>query len=122
MRAPFKLIDSFKSLFSIVIRLPSEGLTVSFVLNPKSFESLLFKTVDFGTSSKELPSDYFDLIISNNALEHCENPFLELKELHRSLKKNGKICIVVPLDSLNYKYVSNDIDFHLYSWSPINKT
>lgn len=70
--------------------------------------------------SKELPSDYFDLIISNNALEHCENPFLELKELHRSLKLNGKICIVVPLDSLNYKYKSNDIDFHLYSWSPMN--
>ena len=71
-------------------------------------------------SSKELPSIYFDLIISNNALEHCENPFLELKELYRSLKKNGKICIVVPLDSLNYKYKSNNINFHLYSWSPMN--
>lgn len=39
-------------------------------------------------SSNELPSDYFDLIISNNALEHCENPYLELKELYRALKKN----------------------------------
>ena len=37
--------------------------------------------------SNELPSDYFDLIISNNALEHCDNPFLELKELYRALKK-----------------------------------
>ena len=71
-------------------------------------------------SSKELPSDYFDLIISNNALEHCENPFLELNELYRALKKSGKICLVVPLDSLNYKYKQDDKDFHLYSWSPMN--
>ena len=71
-------------------------------------------------SSKELPSDYFDLIISNNALEHCENPFLELNELYRALKKSGKICLVVPLDSLNYKYKKDDKDFHLYSWSPMN--
>ena len=71
-------------------------------------------------SSKELPSDYFDLIISNNALEHCDNPFLELKELYRALKKNCKICLVVPLDNLNYKYKDDDKDFHLYSWSPMN--
>ena len=71
-------------------------------------------------SSKELPSDFFDLIISNNALEHCENPYLEIKELYRALKKNGKICLVVPLDSVNYKYNKDDINFHLYSWSPMN--
>ena len=71
-------------------------------------------------SSKDLPSDFFDLIISNNALEHCENPYLEIKELYRSLKSNGKICLVVPLDNPNYKYDKNDINHHLYSWSPMN--
>ncbi len=71
-------------------------------------------------SSKDLPSNFFDLIISNNALEHCENPFLEIKELYRALKKDGIICVVVPLDSLNYKYEKDDINFHLYSWSPMN--
>ena len=38
------------------------------------------------------------------ALEHCDNPFMELKELYRSLKKNGKICIVVPCDNIKYKF------------------
>ena len=71
-------------------------------------------------SSKDLPSEFYDLIISNNALEHCENPYLEIKELYRALKRNGKICLVVPLDSLDYKYEQNDINFHLYSWSPMN--
>jgi SAM-dependent methyltransferase len=70
--------------------------------------------------SKELPSNFFDLVISNNALEHTDNPLFELKELNRSLKKRGKICIIVPLDSIKYNYKKNDKDFHLYSWSPMN--
>ena len=72
------------------------------------------------SNSKKLPSNFFDLIISNNALEHTDNPLVELKELYRSLKIGGKICIVVPLDTLKYKYKNNDKDFHLYSWSPMN--
>jgi len=71
-------------------------------------------------SSKEIPGDYYDVVISNNALEHVDNPLVELKELYRSLKKNGKICIVVPLDSKKYNFKKNDKDFHLYSWSPMN--
>ena len=43
-----------------------------------------------------------------------------MKELYRSLKINGKICIVVPLDNKKYKFKKNDKDFHLYSWSPMN--
>jgi SAM-dependent methyltransferase len=72
------------------------------------------------SKSKQLPSNFFDLVISNNALEHTDNPLFELKELNRSLKKNGKICVIVPLDSIRYKYKKNDKDFHLFSWSPMN--
>ena len=72
------------------------------------------------SSTRKLPNNFFDLIISNNALEHTDNPFIELKELYRSLRKGGTICIVVPLDTLKYKYKKNDKDFHLYSWSPMN--
>ena len=71
-------------------------------------------------SSKDIPTNYFDTIISNNALEHTDNPLIELKELYRSLKNNGIICIVVPLDNKKYKFIKNDKDFHLYSWSPMN--
>ena len=71
-------------------------------------------------SSKDLPNNFFDVIISNHALEHCDNPFLELKELYRSLKDNEKICIVVPCDNIKYKYNEKDPHKHLYSWSPSN--
>lgn len=70
--------------------------------------------------SKDLPSNFFDLIISNNALEHCDNPFLELKELYRALKPGSKICIAVPCDNIKNKFKETDIHKHLYSWSPNN--
>ena len=61
-----------------------------------------------------------DLIISNHALEHCENPSDLIKELKRKLKKGGQIIIVVPLDSFKYRYNENDVNKHLYSFSPMN--
>ena len=71
-------------------------------------------------SSKDLPDNFFDLIISNHALEHCDNPYLELKELYRSMKKGSKICITVPCDNKKNKFSKNDPHKHLYSWSPNN--
>ena len=71
-------------------------------------------------SSKDLPDNFFDLIISNHALEHCDNPYLELKELYRSMKKGSKICIAVPCDNIKNKFSKNDPHKHLYSWSPNN--
>jgi len=71
-------------------------------------------------SSKDLLNEFFDLIISNNALEHCDNPFLEIKELYRSLKKGGKICLIVPLDGLSFHFTEDDICNQFYSWSPAN--
>ena len=78
------------------------------------------KGIKVFSNSSLLPSDYFDLIISNHALEHTDNPLLELKNLHKSLKKDGQICIVVPLDNKSYSYKKNDINFHFFSWSPMN--
>ena len=71
-------------------------------------------------SSNDLPDDFFDLIISNHALEHCDNPYLELKELYRSMKKGSKICIAVPCDNIKKKFTESDPHKHLYSWSPNN--
>ncbi|MFN4867470.1 MAG: class I SAM-dependent methyltransferase [Cyanobium sp.] len=71
-------------------------------------------------SSGDLPDDQFDLVISDNALEHAEHPLQELRHLHRSLKPGGTICIVVPLDHKSFAYKTENIDYHLFSWSPMN--
>tara|TARA_B100000989_G_scaffold97555_3_gene71034 strand:+ start:2570 stop:3211 length:642 start_codon:yes stop_codon:yes gene_type:complete len=71
-------------------------------------------------NSEELPTDKFDVIISNQVLQHCENPRKELLNLYKSLKKNGKIIIYVTCAGPDLNYRSDDINFQLYSWSPMN--
>jgi len=67
----------------------------------------------------DVPDNYVDIIVSNNALEHTHHPLDELKKLHNKLRKNGKIIFVVPCENIGYKYEINDINQHLYSWSPM---
>lgn len=61
-----------------------------------------------------------DIVISNNCLEHTTNPFHLIAELYKKLKNGGRIVIVVPLDSYNYRWMPNDVNNHLYSFSPMN--
>jgi SAM-dependent methyltransferase len=81
------------------------------------------KSEDIGVKSVEsaaiLEDSFADLIISNHALEHTTHPLEELKELYRILKPGGKIVFVVPCESISYSYKPNDINYHLYSWSPM---
>ena len=66
--------------------------------------------------TSDLPENKFDVSISNQVLQHCENPRLELLNLYKSLK-NGKIvlCVLCAGPKLNYK--KDDVNFQLYSWA-----
>lgn len=67
----------------------------------------------------DLEDESVDVIISNSALEHTLNPLEELKELYKKLKTGGSIIFIVPCENISYKYKPNDINHHLYSWSPM---
>jgi SAM-dependent methyltransferase len=103
------LLDSFENIEKFGVEINEEARKIAIKNKIKTYES-----------SFDLPSNFFDLIISNNALEHVDNPIIELKELYRSLKIGGKISLVVPCDNITYKFKKNDINFHLYSYSPMN--
>jgi SAM-dependent methyltransferase len=61
-----------------------------------------------------------DVIISNHCLEHTLSPYEFINKMYSKLKIGGKIILVVPLDSYNYKWKPNDVNNHLYSFSPMN--
>lgn len=67
-----------------------------------------------------LGSSSVDVIISNHALEHTLNPLEEIKTLHTLLKEGGIAHFFIPLDSIKYAYNPDDINYHLFSWSPQN--
>lgn len=71
-------------------------------------------------SSDDLPDAWADVLISNSALEHVEYPLGELRKLWRKIRPGGRIVIVVPLETLDSVYRPDDINQHLYTWSPLN--
>ena len=88
-------------------------------INQTALETAKNNEVEVYKSVEDVPNEYVDVIISNNALEHTLRPLDELKLLYKKLKKNGKIIFVVPCESISYAYKPNDINHHLYSWSPM---
>ena len=71
-------------------------------------------------SLDKVPDSSFDIIISSHCLEHVKSPFEIIKQLYNKLKPNGKIVIVVPTDNYKVKWFPDDINYHMYSFSPMN--
>jgi SAM-dependent methyltransferase len=95
------------------------GKKVGVEVNPAAAETARKNGIEVFSSLEQVPDEYVDIIISNNALEHTLQPFKELKSLFAKLKVSGKIIFVVPCESITYSYKPNDINHHLYSWSPM---
>jgi SAM-dependent methyltransferase len=67
---------------------------------------------------RTLGPEAVDVIISDNALEHALEPWRELAAMRPLLKVGGRIHFVVPCENITWKYRPDDINQHLYSWSP----
>ena len=89
-------------------------------INPVAIKISKLKKIKVFNNSKHLKKNYYDKIISHNTLQHCENPSCEIQNLYKSLKKNGTIIIITACGSRDYKYIPEDINFQMYSWSPMN--
>jgi len=89
-------------------------------INEKAFQFCRSKGLNVYNSIEELPNDYFDLIISNHALEHIPNPYDALGVLKHKLKKHGRIAFCLPIDDWRAQksFKKSDINNHLYTWTP----
>lgn len=89
-------------------------------INPtarQTADSIGIRTV---ATAAEVPDEWADVIISNNALEHTERPLDEIKALLPKLKRGGRIVFVVPNESIIWKYAPGDVNQHIYAWSPMS--
>lgn len=51
-----------------------------------------------------IPDESFDYIISGQAFEHIEYPWLTIKEIFKKLKPGGVICIIAPNSTPEHRY------------------
>jgi len=49
-------------------------------------------------NSEAIASDYFDVVVCTEVLEHVLDPFAAVREIHRLLKPGGKLYGSTPLD------------------------
>jgi SAM-dependent methyltransferase len=62
-----------------------------------------------------------DIVISNHALEHVPHPLSALREIRSKLVCGGRLMLCLPFDDWRTQahYVPDDINHHLYTWSPL---
>lgn len=67
---------------------------------------------------RQFKSDFYDEIYMSHILEHLDKPFEVMKELHRILKRKGKLTIKVPHFSRGFTHSQHsrgfDVSFPLY--------
>jgi SAM-dependent methyltransferase len=88
-------------------------------INPKAAETARKNGIEVHQTVEEIPDGSLDVVISNNALEHTLQPLEELKSLYKKLKPGGRVIFYVPCETVLFRYRPNDINHHLYSWSPM---
>jgi SAM-dependent methyltransferase len=59
----------------------------------------------------------FDIILCRHVLEHVHDPLTILKDIKSLLKSDGFLILVLPYEK-QLKPVKEEIDFHLFCWTP----
>jgi SAM-dependent methyltransferase len=95
------------------------GKRVGVEVNPAAFETARRNGIEVFARADDVPDDHVDVVISNHALEHALRPLDELKALYRKLRRGGKIVFVVPCEAISTKHRPDDVNHHLYTWSPM---
>jgi len=87
-------------------------------VNPEARRTAENLGVPTAADLAEVPKNAFDRVISNNALEHVQNPFPVLGQLLEKLRPGGLLILVVPCETIRMRFRQNDPNHHLFSWSP----
>jgi SAM-dependent methyltransferase len=73
---------------------------------------------DLGKFPYPFKDEYFDLVEADHVLEHTEDPFKTMKEIHRIMKHNATLIIRVPHFSRGFTHADHkrgfDVSFPYY--------
>lgn len=93
-------------------------------VNSPSIQEAQEKNITIHEALSNVEDSFIDVVISYHALEHVINPAQQIQQLHRVLKKGGKIILIVPSENPSAsrfkKWVKDDPDQHISSWTPLS--
>ena len=88
-------------------------------INPVARDNAIGMGIAVVASADDLTPGSADVVISSHALEHTFDPLGVLVKIGTLLKPGGRLVLVTPFErDMNWK--PNDINQHLFTWSPMN--
>lgn len=97
----------------------TQGKKIGVEVNPAARHMAKQNGIECVDSIAKVQDNSVDVLISNHALEHVDNPFFYINEFKRVVRPGGKIVLCTPHE-VSAKVRTNDINMHLYTWSPQN--
>ena len=81
------------------------------------------ENIYYGATGEQLPfrQSFFDIIYSNNVLEHVRDPQKVLNEAFRVLKPDGKMVIIVPNYFTSWEGHYKIFWSPLFNWRPLDR-
>ena len=74
--------------------------------------------IEFFDEEIKIPKEQYDVTICHHVLEHVPFPGNTLNTLRNTLKPDGMLILVVPLEEQrSTKYIHHDREGHLYAWT-----
>jgi SAM-dependent methyltransferase len=89
-------------------------------INPVARKHALGLGVQCFADVRDVPDGAADVVVTNHALEHVENPIGAMRALRAKLKPGGTLVVCVPIDNWKHEkhYDPTDQNHHLYTWTP----
>ncbi|MCM1262525.1 MAG: class I SAM-dependent methyltransferase [Butyrivibrio sp.] len=100
-------------------QIETDGKKIGVEINPSAREEAEGKGILCYEQISNIDDNSVDIVVSNHALEHVENPFYYITEFKRVVKTGGKMVLVVPHE-MSRTIKDEDRHKHLYTWTPQN--
>jgi SAM-dependent methyltransferase len=68
-------------------------------------------------SLSDIPDGKMDVALASHVLEHHPEPLSMLRDIKQKLKPAGTLILAVPCERHRKRWISGDLDQHLYSWT-----
>jgi len=96
------------------------GKRLGVEVNPVARQEAIGNRVDCHARLAEAEDRSVDVAISNHALEHVPFPLDALVQIRQKLRPEGLLVLCVPVEDWrrSRRYDPEDINHHLYAWTP----
>jgi len=90
---------------------------IGFDVSREAVEACRRRNIPVFDNIKDIPRDYFDIILCRHVLEHVPSPLDTLQQIRSFLKPSGKLILILPKEK---HYIPDsfepDLNRHLYCW------